>query len=139
MKKGICKAGLWAVALIVAAGILGCQSDDDVTGPVILNEDIPYYGVSGWCRNPNGTPVNGVECKVWDPDWNQWFSTGYSAYHHIYGDGWFECSTTYSGPFPCEADALRVRGRKNNLAWGVSDEFAWEYPNVTNVGVWRLW
>lgn len=122
--------------ICLTVGFLACQSDDDVTGPV-RTQDETFYGVSGWCVTQGGDPVNGVECKVWDPEWNQWFSTGYSAYHHIHGDGWFECSTTSSGPFPGDADAIRVGGRKNGLAWGQTDWFAWEYPNVTNVEVLR--
>jgi hypothetical protein len=137
MKKGICKAGLWAVALIVAAGILGCQSDDDVTGPVILNEDAEFYGVRGVCMG-GGYPKNGIECIVKDPSGKQWFNTGYSYSDPVHGDGWFECWADPNGEFPAEGDALRVKGRSGGSAWGASYWFGWQYPVVT-AWVYRYW
>ncbi len=130
--------------LIALAGIavftclLACQSDENVTGSAKLADDAWYYGVAGTVYG-GGQPVNGIECIVKDYFGNQWFSTGYSHTDPVHGDGWYECSTSSSGPFPDTGDALIVKARNGGLAWGASDWFGWQYPNVIPVNVYRYW
>jgi hypothetical protein len=126
------------MGIAVVTCLLACQSDDNVTNPIILPDDGSFYGVAGYVYG-GGYPVNGIECIVKDNLGNQWFNTGYSHYDPLHGDGWFECPTTETGPFPELGDTLRVKGRNNGEAWGASDWFAWTYPNVIGVWVIRYW
>lgn len=133
MKKGIRNASLCGIAVIALAGFLGCQMDDDVTGPVTLNDDAPPGGVSGFCMDPMN-PENRVTCKVYYAG-EQVFNTAVSHWDPVQGNGFYNCTST--GSDPPEGAALIVKGRKNGQPWGESAGFGWTPPFRTHITVWK--
>ncbi len=72
--------------LALAVGFLACQSDEDVTGPVNLNED-SGCGVWGFVKDSEGTGIPGVVVICYHDG-------GYPEIdrHTTGAQGWYQCT-----------------------------------------------